>query len=73
MDYVAEFYKAYFRDLIKDIAEKYLNNQEETLESEMDFIRESLKKEGLYGLFEDSLTRRNYNIWRFFCIVFGYG
>lgn len=65
MDYVAEFYKAYFRDLIKDIAEKYLNNQEETLESEMDFIRESLKKEGLYGLFEDSLTRRNYNIWRY--------
>lgn len=60
MDYAAELYKLYFRDLVKDIARQSSDNSKSTPESEIEYIQQRLKDVGLDFLFERILNKNTF-------------
>lgn len=60
MDYAVEMYKVFFRELVKEIAEKFSDNSEDTLEAEMKYIEKRLEDEKLDFLFRPILNKDMY-------------
>lgn len=62
-DYAAELYEHVFRRLVKNIAKQYPDNSQDTLKSEIEYIRKELRNVGLDSLFQEVLNKDTYYRW----------
>lgn len=60
MNYAAEIYRGYLRELIKDMVRKYPDNSEESLEEEIEYLREKIEDEKIGWLFDNFMNKNTY-------------